>query len=402
MRNPIKLSKWNRYVIGVSVSIAVLVVNQMFIQYWLYEKNEDARTINLAGRQRMLSQKLNLELVRMANRDLSRPAVDKTYSEWKKAHYGLLNGNLGIGIYQVKEPQSQQMLNRLSANVEYVGQIINRRTVFTPGLLASVNLNQAYFLGQMEVVVKRLEEDSNRQLRFIQWMEIVLAVFSIFVVLVKVRYIYEPAERDLRQAIGLLEDSENKLLAILDSTTDCNVFLSRDMKVINSNRTAKENARKIYGREIKSGDDFRNYAKHNKDFDRQFGGVLAGKAANTECEFELGGVRRWYQVRFFPVYDKHHQMIGVSYNSTDIDHKKRAEIKIKTQLDIFREIAWEQSHTVRAPVANILGILYLMNSPEQKVTEYEKAEYLNLLSEQATKLDGIIHGIVQKTARVRP
>ncbi len=393
MRTILTLTQWNRYAVGVSMAILVLVANQLFIQYWLYQKNEDSRIINLSGRQRMLSQKINLGLAGLANRQAGRA----DYADWKKVHYGMLNGDRDMDIHRIKNQQARQILLQLSANIEYIGRIMESRPAMSPELLAKINRNQAGFLEQMERVVKQLEQDSDNRLRFIQIIEIILAAFSIIIVAAEVRYVYQPAEKELRQAVSKLETSENKLLAILDSTTDCNIFLSRDFEVLDFNRTARENARKFYGREIRCGDDFRKYAKNDKRLGLLFGNVLAGNATSLEHEFESQGVGKWHQVRFFPVYNKRHELIGISYNSTDIDQKKRAEMKIKDQLGVFREIAWQQSHTVRAPVANILGILDLMNSHEEKTSDREKAEYLRLINDQATKLDGIIHDIVQKT-----
>ena len=40
------------------VTVSLIILNQAFIQYWLFQKKEDSRTINVSGRQRMLSQRL--------------------------------------------------------------------------------------------------------------------------------------------------------------------------------------------------------------------------------------------------------------------------------------------------------------------------------------------------------
>lgn len=46
------------YIIVVSTLIVLIVSNQLLIQKILDEKKDDATVINLAGRQRMLSQKI--------------------------------------------------------------------------------------------------------------------------------------------------------------------------------------------------------------------------------------------------------------------------------------------------------------------------------------------------------
>lgn len=50
----------NTYFYVACLIILLLVFNQVVVQYWLYQKNNDSKVINLSGRQRMLSQKINL------------------------------------------------------------------------------------------------------------------------------------------------------------------------------------------------------------------------------------------------------------------------------------------------------------------------------------------------------
>lgn len=80
----------------------------------------------------------------------------------------------------------------------------------------------------------------------------------------------------------------------------------------------------------------------------------------------------------------------------EINVRKLAEAKILAQNQILKEIAWQQSHKVRQPVANILGIIDLFKN-EESMTEQEKTRFLDLLFKATHSLDMIIHEIVQKT-----
>ena len=60
----------------------------------------------------------------------------------------------------------------------------------------------------------------------------------------------------------------------------------------------------------------------------------------------------------------------------------------------LREIAWTQSHIVRAPLSRILGLVDIMvMDKDPKVIE----ELLPLLQLSATELDEVIKNIVSKT-----
>lgn len=84
----------------------------------------------------------------------------------------------------------------------------------------------------------------------------------------------------------------------------------------------------------------------------------------------------------------------------DIHQRKSAEqtsqkhLKaIEKQNEALREIAWTQSHVVRAPVARILGLLYML---QNNVIQYD-SQILDHLLNSTLELDDIIHQISRKT-----
>lgn len=69
--------------------------------------------------------------------------------------------------------------------------------------------------------------------------------------------------------------------------------------------------------------------------------------------------------------------------------------KIEMQNKVLKEIAWTQSHLVRAPLANILGLTELLK--ENMNSGDENAQLIDYLRESAEKLDTVINNIVNKT-----
>jgi signal transduction histidine kinase len=60
---------------------------------------------------------------------------------------------------------------------------------------------------------------------------------------------------------------------------------------------------------------------------------------------------------------------------------------------MLREIAWIQSHKVRSPVANILGLVNLVDDCEKEELIY----ILENIKEATKNLDNIIREVVDKT-----
>ncbi len=82
----------------------------------------------------------------------------------------------------------------------------------------------------------------------------------------------------------------------------------------------------------------------------------------------------------------------------DVTHLKSRLATIKRQNEQLREIAWVQSHVVRAPLANLLGLTDMAKSmyEEGKIP----MEILNGMGESAQKLDMVIRDIVRKTEEI--
>jgi len=72
---------------------------------------------------------------------------------------------------------------------------------------------------------------------------------------------------------------------------------------------------------------------------------------------------------------------------------KRIE-EIEKQNGLLKDIAWIQSHIVRAPLSNIMGLINILNSPMNK--KENEAELFFKILDEAKKLDLIVRDITQK------
>ena len=205
---PLKLK--DRYLYGVIITIAVLICNQVFIQYWLNKKNNDAHTINVAGRQRMLSQRINLEFYRIEQNTGDTGSLKSLFNEWQEAHLALLDGNASLDIDPVDVEEAKNALTSLKKNIAFINDEIGLLGTGEVSL-TSIDANQKAFLTGMEHVVKLLETSSQQKLNFIITMEIVLMLISIIVLFLEVRLIFMPYEKNLRSMVAQLQAKNQKL-----------------------------------------------------------------------------------------------------------------------------------------------------------------------------------------------
>ena len=100
-----------------------------------------------------------------------------------------------------------------------------------------------------------------------------------------------------------------------------------------------------------------------------------------------------------PIRDSLGKVVGSSKILRDISNEKKTQRLLKYQNEKLLEIAHFQSHIVRKPVANVLGIINLIdvNTPQAP----ENLELIPMLEEASKELDDVIHQIIKKTNEIK-
>ena len=89
-----------------------------------------------------------------------------------------------------------------------------------------------------------------------------------------------------------------------------------------------------------------------------------------------------------------HQIYGVA---RDVTERQKHILEIESQNKTLKDIAWKQSHDVRAPLTKILGLIDLVDSGAVGKDEIDKI--LPMIKTSAQSLDKIIHEIVGRTQK---
>lgn len=110
--------------------------------------------------------------------------------------------------------------------------------------------------------------------------------------------------------------------------------------------------------------------------------------------YKKNGKRYWASLAISPVADARGNVKNYIAIERDITERMNYLTAIEQQNKQLREIAWVQSHKVRAPLASILGLTdLLIQDPNGAMNK----EALAMLRKSADKLDKVIHEIVEKT-----
>lgn len=126
--------------------------------------------------------------------------------------------------------------------------------------------------------------------------------------------------------------------------------------------------------------------------------ALRGISNKIVISYTLNEEKRFFQADLNPIKSssgEDKEVIGVACSSRDITERRHHLLSIKEQNENLRQIAWANSHKVRAPLANILGLTDLITHYEDDLSEIRKI--CVFLRENAEALDTVLKEVSEKT-----
>lgn len=186
------------YFFATLAAIGLILMNQVFIQYWLFQKQQDASMINLAGRQRMLSQRILAEAYALQLKDSRSPInIRAYYIEWDSAHQFLLETQKEQFWTWTDRKIYQQLSSLDPFFKEANAYILELEKGNSPPIL-DLRANQDTFLEYMDVSVQSLQIASDRKLNFVIIMEIVFACMSLILIYYEITFVFKRIDTELR------------------------------------------------------------------------------------------------------------------------------------------------------------------------------------------------------------
>lgn len=190
-------------------------------------------------------------------------------------------------------------------------------------------------------------------------------------------------------------ESEIKLRSFFETSSALHLLVDRERNVLDFNRNMSEFLFEMYDVHLIQGMPVSDVLQGDSlsVFIRDFNKALNGEAVMFERKVTYRDQREiWWYVTFEPGRNPEGQIIGISYNATDITERKMHEALILNQNEVLKEIAFMQSHELRKPVATIMGLVGLMKAQEHDCLNEE----LEMLERASRELDEKIKLIVSK------
>jgi PAS domain S-box-containing protein len=244
-----------RYFFFIATIVLTLVATQFIVQYDLDQQSEDARLINVAGRQRMLSQRISKLILffQYQGKDKTLPgyynldSLKRLTNQWEKANNYLISQNSERGKSAAIKFLLDENKPRLKQILEASHQVLTSPDQETiQQAIAILTENELPYLITMERTVATYQQEAEAKLSYLKRIELILAIIAIGILLFQFIFIFYPTLKRLDTNNKELSQLNKQLVQANNELTSSEEEIRANLDQINALQTHLEASEKQY------------------------------------------------------------------------------------------------------------------------------------------------------------
>jgi signal transduction histidine kinase len=215
------------YIIALSAIAFSVIISQILVRKHLNDQQSDSSVINVAGRQRMLSQKLTKEILSLSiedsvdNKILLKNKLSETLSLWVLSHRSLQLGNDSLGLPGNNSVVVAKMFDELNPTFNTINQ--SARTIIdaidkNPSIsinaltaeIEKVTQNEGDFLKMMDQIVNQYDLEADAKVSWLRRLEILLMALTLLILLAELLFIFWPTALAVKNSLAELLVAEKR------------------------------------------------------------------------------------------------------------------------------------------------------------------------------------------------
>ncbi len=225
------------YIAALSAVALLSLVGQAVVQQQLRRQMSDSRVVNIAGRQRMFSQRLAKTALLLASpavgdrRDDLRETARETLALWRRCHEGLQRGDDELGLPGRNSPEVTRMFVRVDGEFREIAagmaellelasssdEPSDADAAAMAAPLRRVLDHEGDFLAGMDAIVFQYDREAHERVTRLRAIEWLLVASTLTVLLAEGTFVFRPAVRRLADAMGRLNRTRRELIRSRDA-----------------------------------------------------------------------------------------------------------------------------------------------------------------------------------------
>ncbi|HVX50099.1 MAG TPA: PAS domain-containing protein [Chitinophagaceae bacterium] len=196
-----------------------------------------------------------------------------------------------------------------------------------------------------------------------------------------------------------LAESEEKYRSLVEASENIILIMDENGKYLFANSLACNYVRAPL-RDVLDKTIYHFFDRQTSDFyvDKVRTVINTGKGTSFEYLMKVMEHNVYLRNTLHPIFNASGKVYAVMLSLVDLTEIKNYAEKLRKQNEELKKIAYLQSHIVRAPLANIEGILNLI---DETAMSAENLALLQMLKKSALQLDGVVNQVVQKAIHIK-
>lgn len=345
------------YKIALSFIALLSILGVLFLQVMTMYQAGDAQLINIAGRQRMFSQKMSKDaLALLVTADVHQEAyyiqdLQSTFTLWQQVHHGLQFGDATLGLsnnnnvairlqYSTLKPhylalaEGVQGILRIVTKPNWLNGHVHKASELTPWL-QTVLLQESDYLHGMNVIVSLYEVQVNNRLKYTSISAFIFLLIMSFALFLIGYIVFRPALRQLQvtlnecgEAEAALRRSEERYRMVISNAPVVLFAMAADGIITLSEGLGLKAMGRKQGQIV--GQSAFDIYRDNPTILAVIRRALGGEALTVNNE--LGDLT--FETHYVPLFDEHegHRCTGVIGVAIDITERTQAEASLCHQV----------------------------------------------------------------------
>ncbi len=215
------------YIIALAIIALLTIGSQYLVRRAIDSQASDSRVINIAGRQRMLSQKLAKTALILAT-DTTQNATriqefQETLGLWSRAHKGLQFGDKQMQLPSLNNDSVKTAFAKIEADYQQIADASIRlidiytqnnegvNQAFVQGYLQTILAHEGSFLKQMNEIVNLYEREAQRKIENLKKIELFLLIITLITLFLEAYFIFRPAIKNIKLYIEKIQNYNEEL-----------------------------------------------------------------------------------------------------------------------------------------------------------------------------------------------
>jgi len=253
------------YIVALSLIALLSIAGQVLVQAALQQTSGDASVVNVADRQRMLSQKLSkaalaIEVAVLTSdgrsRQYSMEELRTTTAQWQQAHKGLQDGNATLGtpgknsaevihLFTTLEPHYLTILNASSSLLACINAPRPPSRAMIAASVHSILAEEPTYLTIMNTIASQYQHEAEDRVTHLKLVQSVLLTITLVVLACEGFFVFRPAIKKIRWALTEQTEARQHIEISYEEQRQLNNL--KDQMLLNVNHELRTLMTSVYG-----------------------------------------------------------------------------------------------------------------------------------------------------------